>query len=64
MRALDNTTLMRTIDNWEITSMLGEYYEDHGMGALIALACAIGAFLGVFILVIMECVGRCKSKAH
>ena len=63
MRALDNTTIMNTIDNWKITNVLGNYYEDHGMGMIIGLACAIGVFLGVIILVAMECVGRCRSKA-
>ena len=56
MRALDNTTLMNTIDNWKITEILGKYYEDHGIGTLICLACAIGVFLAVVILIAMECV--------
>lgn len=63
MRALDNSTVMNIIDNWKITEMLGEYYEDHGMSALICLACALGVLLGVTILAIMGCVERCKNKA-
>lgn len=64
MRALDNTTVMNAIDNWKITEMLGEYYEDHGIAIILCLACALGVFLGVIILISMELVQRCRRKAN